>query len=191
MLSCDTFLWWMAGRVYPFNDPDEIELTRFQDSDQVPEAWAKTRVVSAIACGGNILDTDPFDDPVAVRRTIELLTNPRINAIARQGIAFRPVISQIGSQWSSKHAGADAADTFYRDDSVEHGKAVLLAVFNFDSDQAVEKRISFDQIGLGSSKHVQITDLWTGNVIESKENAHTWNLPAGEAALVRIERYSR
>jgi hypothetical protein len=28
MLSCDTFLWWMAGRVYAFNDPDEIVLTR-------------------------------------------------------------------------------------------------------------------------------------------------------------------
>ena len=186
MLSCNTFLWWMAGRVYPFNDPDEIELSRFERGDELPRAWAKTRIVSGIVAGGNILDADPFDDPVAAQRAEELLTNPRINAVARQGIAFRPVIDTLGSQWSDKHTGADAADVFYRDDSAEHDKAVLLAIFNFDSDRPAEKKIAFDQFGLGSSQHFQITELWTGNVIECKEGEHTWKLPPGEAELVRI-----
>jgi hypothetical protein len=186
MLSCDTFLWWMAGRVYPFNDPDEIELSRFERGDELPEAWAETRIVSAIVCGGNFIDSDPFDDPVAAQRTVKLLTNPLINAVARQGIAFRPMIGALGSQWSPNHTGADAADVFYRDDSSEHGKAVLVAIFNFDSDRTLEKRVSFDQIGLSSSQHLRITDLWTGNAIECKEGEHTWKLPPGEAALLRI-----
>jgi hypothetical protein len=186
MLSCDTFLWWMAGRIYPFNDPDAIELTRFERGDELPEAWVKTRIISAIVCGGNFIDSDPFDDPVAAQRAEALLTNPRINAVARQGIAFRPVIGPLGSRWSAKHVGADAADTFYRDDSTSHEKAVLLAIFNFDSDHPAEKTISFDQIGLGSSEHFQITDLRTGNVIECKEPQHTWKLPVAESALVRI-----
>jgi hypothetical protein len=133
-----------------------------------------------------MIDADPFDDPVAAQRAKELLTNPRINAVARQGIAFRPVIAAIGSQWSDKHTGADAADTFYRDDSAEHKKAALLAIFNFDSDRPTEKKISFGQIGLGSSGHFQITDLWTGNVTECNEAEYTWKLAPGEAALVRI-----
>jgi len=124
---------------------------------------------------------------VAARRADTLLTNPRINAVARQGIAFRPLIRALGSQWSPKQrSGADAADVFYREDSAEHEKAVLLAIFNFDSDRPAEKKISFDQIGLGSSVHFQITDLWQGNVVECKEPEHTWKLPPGEAALVRI-----
>jgi hypothetical protein len=187
MLSCDTFLWWMAGTVYPFNDPDAFVLTRFQRGDELPEAWVKTRIVSAIVCGGNFIDADPFDDPVAARRADTLLTNPRINAVARQGIAFRPVIRALGSQWSPKQrSGADAADVFYRDDSAEREKAVLLAIFNFDSDRPAEKKISFDWIDLASSQRLQITDLWTGNVIECKRPEYSWKLPPGEAALVRI-----
>jgi hypothetical protein len=186
MLSCDTFLWWMAGTVYPFNDPDEIELTRFQRGDELPQAWAKTRIVSAVVCGGNFIDTDPLDDPVAEQRAAELLTNPRLNRVARQGIAFRPVIGALGSQWSPDHAGADAADIFYRDDSAAHEKAALLAIFNYDSDHSAETKISFDQIGLPSAQHFQITDLWTGNAIECKEAGHSWQLAPGEAALVRI-----
>ena len=186
MLNCETFLWWMAGSVYAFNDPDAIELTRFQRGDELPEAWVKTRIVSAIVCGGNFIDADPFDDPVAARRAEELLTNPRINAVARQGIAFRPLIGALGSQWSAKHTGADAADLFYRDDSTEHEKAALLAIFNFDSVRPTEKKISFDQIGLGSTGHMQIIDLWTGNAMECKAEEHAWKLPPGEASLVRI-----
>jgi alpha-galactosidase len=186
MLSCDTFLWWMAGSVYAFNDPDEIQLSRFERGDELPKAWVKTRIASAIVCGGNFIDADPFDDPVAAQRAEEFLTNPRINAVARQGIAFHPVLGALGSQWSDKHTGADAADVFYRDDSAEHEKTVLLAIFNFDSDHPAEKRISFGQIGLGPSRHFQLTDLWTGNAIECEEGEHTWNLPPGEAALVRI-----
>jgi len=186
MLSCDTFLWWMAGSVYPFNDPDEIDLTKFQGGSELPEAWAKTRIVSAIVCGGNFIDTDPFDDPLAAQRAVALLTNPRINAVARQGIAFRPVIDAIGSQWSPQHTGADATEIFYRDDSAANEKAILLAIFNYDSDRPAQKKISFDQIGLGSSRSFQITDLWTGNTTECKEGEHSWTLPSGEGMLVRI-----
>jgi hypothetical protein len=186
MLSCDTFLWWMAGTVYPFNDPDEIVLSRFQRGDELSPAWARTRIVSAVVCGGNMIDADPFDDAVAAQRAKELLTNPRMNAVARQGIAFRPVIAAIGSQWSDKHTGSDAADIFYRNDSAEHEKTVLLAIFNFDSDRTAERKIPFGQIGLGSSGRFQITDLWTGNVTECNEAEHTWKLPPGEAVLVRI-----
>jgi hypothetical protein len=186
MLSCDTFLWWMAGTVYPFNDPDEIELSRFGGGDELPKAWARSRVVSAVVSGGNFLDTDPFDDAVAAQRAEELLTNPRINAVARQGIAFRPVIAAIGSRWSDKHTGADAAEMFYRDDSDEHEKAVLLAVFNYDSDRPAEKKISFDQIGMDSPESLQITDLWTGSVTKCNEAKYSCKLPPGEAALLRI-----
>jgi hypothetical protein len=186
MLSCNTFLWWMAGSVYAFNDPDEMALSRFQRGDQLPEAWAKTRIVSAIVCGGNFIDSDAYDDPIAAQRSEELLTNPRINAVARQGIAFRPVVGAIGSKWSQKHDGADAADVFYRDDSAENEKAVLLAIFNFDADHPAEKKVRFNQIGLDSSGHFLITEVGTGNAIECKEREHTWKLPPGEASFVRI-----
>jgi alpha-galactosidase len=186
LLSCDTFLWWMAGSVYAFNDPDEMALCKFQRGDQLPEAWAKTRIVSAIVCGGNVIDSDAYDDSIAAERTEKLLTNPRINAVARQGIAFRPVIGALGTKWSQKHDGADAADVFYRDDSAENEKAVLLAIFNFDSEHPAEKKVPFGQIGLDSSQHFLITDLWTGSALECKEGEHTWKLPPGDASLVRI-----
>jgi alpha-galactosidase len=186
MLSCDTFLWWMAGSVYAFNDPDEMALSKFQRGDQLSETWAKTRIVSSIVCGGNFIDSDAYNDPVAAQRTEQLLTNSRINTIARKGIAFRPVIRALGSRWSQKHDGVDASDIFYRDDSTENEKAVLLAIFNFDSDHPAKKQVPFAQIGLDSSQHFLITDLWTGSAIECNEGVHTWNLAPGEALLVRI-----
>jgi hypothetical protein len=50
--------------------------------------------------------------------------------VARQGIAC-PLIAAVGSQWSDKHLGADAADIFYRDDSGEKENAVLFRHLQF------------------------------------------------------------
>ena len=156
----------------------------FSEATNSPKRGRKHASSRRFVCGGNFIDSDAYDDPVAAQRVKELLTNPRINAVARQGIAFRPVISAVGSQWSQKHTGADAADVFYRDDSTEKEKAVLLAIFNFDSDHPAEKKVLFRQIGLDSSQHFLITDLWTGDATECKEGEHTWKLPPGEASFV-------
>ena len=87
MLSCDTFLWWMAGTVYPFNDPDAVELTGFQRGEKLPEEWVKSRIISAVVTGGNFLDADPFDDPVKLHRRDHLdRRRQRLKAVNGGGI---------------------------------------------------------------------------------------------------------
>ena len=186
MLSCDTFLWWMGGTVYPYNDPDAIELSKFQGGAALPEAWVKSRIISVIVCGGNYLDADDFFDPVAAQRADIMLTNPRINAVARQGIVFRPLFHQLGQQWSSKHDGTDAADLFYRDDSSSSEKASLVAVFNYDAKEPAKKSVALDEVGLPSAANYKITDLWTGQTTTASSKNWQCQLAAGEATLVRV-----
>jgi hypothetical protein len=63
MLSCDTFLWWMAGSVYAFNDPDEIGAVVISRATNHLGGRKSYRL--AIVCGGNFVDSDVFDDSVA------------------------------------------------------------------------------------------------------------------------------
>ena len=56
------------------------------------------------------------------------------------------------------------------------------AIFNFDSDRPAEKKISFDQIGLGSpafSDHRPVD----GECDRVQRAGHSWKLPPGEAVV--------
>ncbi|ALS26483.1 carbohydrate-binding protein [Paenibacillus sp. 32O-W] len=139
-----TYGWWQNGTIYRFTDPDYMTLAKGGS-----EAAAATRVNAAAISGTVYLNSDDVRDPVAGQLMVSLLTNPRVNAVALKGKAFRPVEGNTGAQ---------AADTF-----VLHDKKgeYYVAVFNY-TQSGVSKTVDLQRAGLTDAARYTATDLWTG-----------------------------
>lgn len=172
ILNCATYSWWMAGRLFAFNDPDEMAPWRFGDAPVIPESWARARMAASIVCGGNLLDTSNYGDPKAAKRVEQILAKPAVNALSRQGIAFEPV-----------HTAGDVANFFYHADD----QGMIVVVFNLDSKNSKNIVIRFDQLGLPAERSFTLTDLWGGEKIGEAKKQFTLPVSAGDAAILRLK----
>ncbi len=141
-LNSASYGWWMSGRMYPFNDPDEMVFTGYTASDNM------TRLMSAVVSGTVFLDGDDLTQAPAQALARAYLTNDRINAVARLGKAFRPVEGNTGTNPSNVLV-------------LENGGVTYLAVFNFGT-SAVTTAVDLARAGLSGSQSYAVTDLWTG-----------------------------
>jgi hypothetical protein len=106
-----------------------------------------TRLLSAVVSGTVFLNGDDLTRPGAQSRARTYLTNPRINAVARIGRAFRPVEGNTGSA---------SGELFV----LTHEGVTYLAVFNF-AGRDVTKSINLGRAGLDAGRTYAVTDLWT------------------------------
>ncbi|HEY1684579.1 MAG TPA: hypothetical protein VGG19_07455 [Tepidisphaeraceae bacterium] len=173
LLNCVTYSAWMAGSIYPYNDPDEMSLYRFTDSPPIPETWARNRIMASIVSGGNLVDASDYSDPQAAARARQLLTHREIDAIAREGMAFEPVMDRDA-----------AADLYVRREK----NGWLVAVFNFDSNAPREAAIDFKRIGLPPGPVYRAVDLWNKHSLGRSKTMVSVHVAAGDAALLRIDR---
>jgi hypothetical protein len=141
-MNSASYGWWMSGRLYPFNDPDEMVFDGFTPSDNM------TRLISAVVSGTVFLDGDDLTRASAQALARAYLTNGRINSVARLGKAFRPVEGNTGTNPSNVLVLHDGS-TYY------------LAVFNYTT-SAVTESIDLARAGLGASTAYAVTDLWSG-----------------------------
>ena len=97
-ISCDTsgsnapyelnsagYGWWMNGRLYTFNDPDILVFQGFTASENT------ARLLSGVVSGTVFLDGDDLTSDAGQAAAMANMTNPRLNAVAKLGKAFRPV----------------------------------------------------------------------------------------------------
>ena len=100
VLNALTFGWWTNRILYHFADPDHITLfcSKVDGRGEITENEARSRYNAAAISGTVMLLSDNFGpdgDPDTIRRCRErvarIADQPAINAIARSGIAFRPV----------------------------------------------------------------------------------------------------
>jgi hypothetical protein len=136
--------WWMNGRVYKYNDPDEMVFTGFSAADNM------TRLLSAVVTGTVFLDGDDLSSSTGQGLAATMLTHPAINAVAELGRAFRPVEGNTGS----------AAPTLF---VLEDAGIYYLAAFNFGSANETMS-IDLSRAGLDGSKTYSVTDVWTGDL---------------------------
>jgi alpha-galactosidase len=141
-LNSATYGWWMSGRLYRYNDPDEMVFEGFASADNM------TRLVSAVVSGTVFVDGDDLTDTGGQALAATYLTNPRINAVAALGKPFRPV---------EGNTGTDAADVLVLAD----GATTYLAVFNFTTSD-VTRAIDLARAGLNPTQTYTVTDLWSG-----------------------------
>jgi hypothetical protein len=165
-MNSASYGWWLAGRLYNFNDPDQIVLEGFTSNEN------KSRVTSA-AIQGYMIDGDDLTDTVAPGLAQQWLTNSTINGLAALNLNFRPVDGNTGNNPTSVLV-AQSGSTYY------------LAVFNYDGNNALTESIDLAHAGLSGSAHYTVTDLWTGATTKANGSLQV-NLEAAESTIYKLQ----
>lgn len=175
MLNSLTYGWWMNGTIYPFNDPDHMVLyNSFNHKDAILYNEGLSRYISAAITGTVFIDSDDFRIKEARSRAMEILACEEINAVAKRGIAFRPV------EGNTKDA---ACDTFV---SYEEGEdALYLAVFNFSSSETKAIQLDLERIGLDPAGKYEMYDLWSKETVQMADGDEIL-LEEAQPKLLRI-----
>jgi Alpha galactosidase C-terminal beta sandwich domain len=165
-MNSASYGWWLAGRLYNFNDPDQIVLEGFTSNEN------KSRVTST-AIQGYMIDGDDLTDSVAPGLVQKWLTNPSINGLAALKLNFRPVDGSTAQNPTSVLV-AQSGNTYY------------LAVFNYDGNSPMVQSIDLGHAGLSSSAKYTVTDLWTG-VTSSATGSLSVNLNPAESTIYKLQ----
>ncbi|WP_263367556.1 hypothetical protein [Edaphobacter bradus] len=165
-MNSASYGWWLAGRLYNFNDPDQIVMEGFTSNEN------KSRVTSA-AIQGYMIDGDDLTDSVAPALAQKWLTNSSINGLAALKLNFRPVDGSTAQNPTSVLV-AQSGNTYY------------LAVFNYDSNNPMVQSIDLGHAGLSSSTNYTVTDLWTGTTSQATGSLAV-NLNAAESTIYKLQ----
>lgn len=165
-MNSASYGWWLAGRLYNFNDPDQMVLEGFTNYEN------KSRVTSA-AIQGYMLDGDDLTDSVAPGLAQTWLTNSSINGLAGLNLNFRPVDGSTGVGPANVLV-ANSGSTYY------------LAVFNYDGSNSTTVTVDLGHAGLNNSATYKVTDLWTG-ASSSANGSLQVNLNPAESTIIKLQ----
>jgi IPT/TIG domain/Carbohydrate binding module (family 35)/Alpha galactosidase C-terminal beta sandwich domain len=170
--------WWMAGRIYNWNDPDEMLLegteTPSGSSTAVPFTANenKSRVTSG-AVAGFMLNGDDVTDAGSPPLVQKWLTNPSISGLPALGLNFRPV---------EGNTGATPVNVLV----AQQGSVYYIAVFNYDINNPLSTTVDLGRAGLNSSTAYAVTDLWTG-ATSSATGSLPVSLGAAESTILKLQ----
>ncbi|WP_461225459.1 alpha-amylase family protein [Lacticaseibacillus suihuaensis] len=140
-----TYLWWLQGRQFAYNDPDHIVLFHSNDSDSISLAEAKTRFSTGLISGLKLISED-FAVPQARANAESIFGNAAIMALVKKDLAFRPVGEPL--------LGKASATVFYARDT----DATYVACFNYSLSEPADLNLDLAAVGVG--QHGIITELW-------------------------------
>jgi hypothetical protein len=164
-MNSESYGWWLAGRLYGYNDPDEIHLEGYTLNEN------KSRVTST-AVSGYLLDGDDVTDSVAPALVQEWLTNPNINLMPSLQLHFRPVEGNTGTSPVNVMVA-------------ERNGGYFIAVFNYDGSNPANESVDLGRAGLDPSRRYQVTDLWTGKT-SSASGTLNLSLNPAESTIVYL-----
>jgi hypothetical protein len=161
--------WWLAGRLYNFNDPDIMVFANGADANE-----NQSRLISG-AVTGLFLNGDSLTNAASISAAQNCLTNAAIDDVARAGVPFRPV---------EGNSGNGPEDIFVRQDN----SAWYLAVFNYSS-SATNRTIDLGRAGVGGT--FSPLDCWSGTVLPLTNSFLTIQLNPRQARLFRLRTQPR
>ncbi|MBX7099095.1 MAG: hypothetical protein K1X89_15400 [Myxococcaceae bacterium] len=190
-LNALTFGHWMHGTLYDFTDADAVALTRFAPSGtELPEEWARTRVLAAAISGSMLLDSTDLSSSEGLARARRLLTPPEVTALVRRRVVFRPLelaprlVQARVPGYDEVQTGSGASRLFMLDE----GDAVVLAAFNLDAAQPWSSSVPLSRLGLDDGRSHAVTDLWTRRALAPVTGQLDFPLAPGRAELWRLAR---
>ncbi|MBD2757667.1 alpha-amylase family protein [Spirosoma validum] len=165
-LNSTNYGWWQT-HLYDFIDADH---TVFGTES---EGVNRARLASALVTGTLITGDNYATSGQWLSRAQSLLQNPALLAIARAGIAFRPV---------EGNTGESATNLFVR----ETDRYVYLAVFNYEDNKTVS--IDFSRIGLRAGRYVA-KELYSNTTLAAQDSMKiTFDEP--DARIYQINKQS-
>jgi hypothetical protein len=178
-MASDSYGWWMAGRLYNWNNPDQMLLegtepdpSNSQNTIPYTANENKSRVTSG-AVAGFMLNGDDVTDSGAPPLVQKWLTNASIDGLPALGLNFRPVEGNTGT------APANVL-------VAEKDGAYYIAVFNYDISNSVSTQVDLSRAGLGSSTKYAVTDLWTG-ATSTATGSLSVSLGAAESTILKLQ----
>lgn len=190
-LNALTFGFWMHGTLYDFTDADAVALTRFAPTGtELPEEWARTRVLAAAISGSMLLDSTDLTSSEGLARAGRLLTPPAITALVRRRVVFRPLelaprlVQARVPGYEEVQTGSGASRLFVLHD----GDAVVLAAFNLDASRPWSGSVRLSSLGLEPERAHAVSDLWTQAALPPATGQLDFTLAPGRAELWRIAR---
>jgi len=166
LLNSLTYGWWMNGKIYQYNDPDQLVFDGFSANEN------KTRLISGVISGTVFLAGDDLTTTTGQNLAKTYLTNSAIDSVARLGKTFRPVEGNTGS---------DATDVFM----LQNGTSNYIAVFNYGS-TSTTKSVNLLRAGLNGTQNYSVTDLWSGST-SSASGTLSVSLGSYEAKLFELK----
>jgi hypothetical protein len=159
-----TYGWWLSGRCYQYNDPDNMKFSGASANEN------QSRLINCAISGTIFINGDDLTLAAGQNLAEMCLTHSAINEVARAGVSFRPV---------EGNTGTNAANVFVRQD----GSTWYVAVFNYGATSTNE---ILNLARLGISESYTAEDLWSG--ISTPVSGTTWtvNLGAKQAKLFRL-----
>jgi predicted CxxxxCH...CXXCH cytochrome family protein len=163
-LNSVTYGWWITGRLYQFSDPDIMKFAGGTANEN------QSRLISCAISGTVFLNGDDLASSTGQSLAQTCLTNPRIDEVARGGLAFRPI---------ENNTGTNSTDTFV----CQNGSTWYVAVFNYTASSTI-KTLTLSRLGISGS--YTAWDLWSGST--SSVSGSTWNVSLGarQAKLFRL-----
>ncbi len=190
-ISCDAFAnigsteylmnaagygWWTNRTLYDFNDPDSTCVYQPRRDPVVSEAEARSRFTASVVSGGMLFDGDDLSLEEARDRVSRLFTNRAVLALARLGLAFRP-IEKVGTDKS--------VNSLYAVDP--HSGDVYVAAFNYSRKRSRRVEIPFSRLPVYGSR-LRVLDLWNG---AEKLVSHSVKLELAPMSCVLVSLRSR
>lgn len=201
-INCINGSWWL-DRVYAFNDPDHMCLSRvpFNGKGSNDEQEARIRFTCGLMTGMTLFGgTYAYHGPEREyngkkylmegsgderARAVKFASNKGLTEMARIGRSFRPVegrFDQSGSLWSNGDIKLDSQFVMDTDD------AFYYIVFNYATGDylPIEFTPDFARLGINPADFTAVTELWEGETA-APENLKV-KVPAKDVRIYRFER---
>ncbi len=198
-LNCINGSWWL-DRVYSFNDPDHMCLSKvtFSGKGSNDEQEARIRYCCGLMTGmtllggtyayegdiinnyGHVVGTDAERE-----RAVKFASNKGLTRLGQQGRSFRPVegtFTYKNTLYSTDDISCDNEFILDTDD------AFYYAVFNYGTDGSgiLTKDADLSRLGITSSDFTNVTELWTGET--SSPAALKVSVPVKDVRIYRFEK---
>ncbi|RED64965.1 alpha-galactosidase [Cohnella lupini] len=179
MLNALTYGWWINDTLYRFNDPDHTVLHKSDNQKETTAHEGRSRLTASVIAGTSLLLGDDYRLEEAAARARSWMTRPEVMDLARKGVTFRPVEGTSGNK----------AEDIYLLQSEDEA---WVAVFNFDPDHAVSKRIELTRLGIQSGKEVSVREIWDGREMrfDDARKAIEIELQPAESVLLHFRNQS-
>jgi alpha-galactosidase len=172
-MNSESYGWWMAGRIYNWNDPDMIHVENPYAGQTAYTSYENKSRVTSTAVAGYMLSGDNAIDSVAPPLMQTWLTNKAINTFPAMNLKFRPVEGNTGtSPVNVMIAQGTTPNTYY------------IAVFNYTT-SAVTEAVDLARAGLSGTTQYKVTDLWTG-ATSTSTGTLSISLQAAESTIVEV-----
>lgn len=201
VMNAISWAWW-TDRLYAVNDPDQLVLHKDGYNQGETEGENRARVMTGV-CTGAFMIGDSFSDkcvytdnnghtqgdvvayPEASKvRALKMFGNADINAYVRENTgSFRPVKTNVSTS-SGISTSQQAVYVFMRDTP----DYVYVAMFNYNKYANRTEVVNFEDIDIETTNVKEIKELWTGEIITPTTYSFSYEIPAADARLFRIEK---